>query len=357
VKRVLIALAVALALPRLAAAQPAETVEFYGQDAIGSIRIVWDASGNMVARSDYAPFGRQLFPVPAMPKQGFGGQEADGETDEGYFHARMLSARLGRFTRPDPVGAGVFEPQRWNRYAYAGNGPATLVDPDGLNAEAITVTSVPACDTFDCDSFWIQMQLAWSGLGGGGFGAGRNTGGFYDGGGAYVAPTTTPTTDHGGETPPTNNPTPSPNPPAPTDPPHGPPAGTPNEVCRVQFLKRAYSGVGGNFVADSLVPDFSATSIATNFGAFVKGSALSLAAKAALVGTPTLLARKLAVSARNMSAYPGLAADAANAGEASLYWANTAASLGEGLVTIGTGATAFATTADVYSRFVCHSVQ
>ena len=94
-------LVLALLMPAVAHAQtPAETVEYYGTDAIGSIRIVWDANGNVVGRKDYAPFGRPLFPMPAMPKEGFGAQEKDDETD------RRTSTR-GCFrtdgTSPDPI--------------------------------------------------------------------------------------------------------------------------------------------------------------------------------------------------------------------------------------------------------------
>jgi RHS repeat-associated protein len=130
----LLPLCLALLVPTVASAQQAETIEYYGTDAIGSIRIVWDANGNVLGRQDYAPFGKALFPIPAMPKEGFVGNEQDAETDQGNFHARMFEARAGRFTRPDPIQDGVVEPQRWNRYAYALNQPVSVVDPTGLRA-------------------------------------------------------------------------------------------------------------------------------------------------------------------------------------------------------------------------------
>ena len=34
----------------------------------------------------------------------------------------------------DPVYAGLFDPQQWNRYAYARNNPLSYVDPDGRQA-------------------------------------------------------------------------------------------------------------------------------------------------------------------------------------------------------------------------------
>ena len=131
-RRLIVALGLLLTLPRVAAAQ-GETIEYYAHDAIGSVRVVFTVNGTVLGRQDYGPFGQPIFSVPAMPKEGFGAQEKDGETDQAYFHARMFQARTGRFTRVDPIFRGLFEPQSWNRYAYALNDPASYVDPDGLD--------------------------------------------------------------------------------------------------------------------------------------------------------------------------------------------------------------------------------
>lgn len=136
-RKLLILLLVVGALPSIARAQtPPETIEYYGTDAIGSIRIVFQPDGATVGRQDYAPFGRPLFPVPAPPKEAFGGQEKDDEADQAYFHARMFQARTGRFTRADPLFGSLFEPQRLNRYSYALNNPLVFRDTTGLNAAA-----------------------------------------------------------------------------------------------------------------------------------------------------------------------------------------------------------------------------
>jgi RHS repeat-associated protein len=133
VKRPLLLAVLLFAIPVRAAAQPAETVEYYGQDVIGSIRIVWDANGNVVGRKDYSPFGRELFPAPQLSKEGFGAQEHDGEIDQAYFHARMFQPRTGRFTRADSLAAGATnESQQFNRYVYTRSNPLRFIDPTGL---------------------------------------------------------------------------------------------------------------------------------------------------------------------------------------------------------------------------------
>jgi RHS repeat-associated protein len=180
----LLLLCLALLVPTVASAQQAETIEYYGTDAIGSIRIVWDANGNVLGRQDYAPFGKALFPVPAMPKEGFVGNEQDAETDQGNFHARMSEARTGRFTRPDPIQAGMAEPQRWNRYAYALNSPFSYADPDGLQAECPYDACVTAPFQYIEMSDILAFFMGWSDGGGGasssqddgGQGRGRGTG-------------------------------------------------------------------------------------------------------------------------------------------------------------------------------------
>ena len=70
---------------------PPETIEYYAHDAIGSIRVVFDASGTVLGRQDYGPFGQIVFPVAAMPKEGFGAQECDDETDQSVLPCAHVS--------------------------------------------------------------------------------------------------------------------------------------------------------------------------------------------------------------------------------------------------------------------------
>jgi RHS repeat-associated protein len=112
-----------------------EVIEYYAQDALGSVRVVFNAAGQVTARADYEPFGEAFTwpgaPGGALPAERFTGQERDPEASQDYFGARYYQPRHGRFSQGDPVYAGLFDPQQWNRYACARNNPLSFVDPDG----------------------------------------------------------------------------------------------------------------------------------------------------------------------------------------------------------------------------------
>jgi RHS repeat-associated protein len=120
-----------------------EEVVYFHTDAIGSVRLITDAAGAVVARYDFQPFGQEQLadgPAAAGNALRFAGKEHDPETGAtgwtplDYFGARSLQGRAGRFVTVDPildVDAAQFTPQRWNRYAYALNNPLFFIDPNG----------------------------------------------------------------------------------------------------------------------------------------------------------------------------------------------------------------------------------
>src|SRR5688572_30300310 len=120
-----------------------EEISYFHTDAIGSVRMITNAAGAVVARYDYLPFGNEWsssFSIVANAVK-FTGQERETETAFGgweahdYFGARYFQSQTGRFTSVDPVvniEKSLTNPQRWNRYAYSLNNPQRYIDPNGL---------------------------------------------------------------------------------------------------------------------------------------------------------------------------------------------------------------------------------
>ena len=86
--------------PAVARAQ-AEEVVYFHTDAIGSVRMITDASGTVLARYDYTPFGQPWNAPGTVEVMQFTGKERDGQTELDYFSARDFMSLTGRFTTPD----------------------------------------------------------------------------------------------------------------------------------------------------------------------------------------------------------------------------------------------------------------
>jgi len=110
------------------------TTTWLHRDHLQSVRAITNASGGIVDRADYRPFGEQLGFAGGTESKGYIGERLDDETGLLYLHARYYDPVLARFTSADPMnpavpGVGV------NRYAYAFNNPVMFLDPSGLGGE------------------------------------------------------------------------------------------------------------------------------------------------------------------------------------------------------------------------------
>lgn len=114
------------------------TTYFAMLDHLGSTHILTNYPTPTVYDSiDYTPFG-DIFSGTSNTTHKFTGKERDTETNLDYFGARYFSSVQARFLTPDwdakPVTvpyAHFGNPQSLNLYAYVGNNPITLADPDG----------------------------------------------------------------------------------------------------------------------------------------------------------------------------------------------------------------------------------
>jgi RHS repeat-associated protein len=115
---------------------------FLTYDQVGSIRIVADASGNVVKRVDYDSFGNIIggtnlsFEVPF----GFAGGLHDRDTGLVRFGYRDYDPDIGRWTAKDPI---LFAGGDSDLYGYCINDPINWVDPLGLDGVGESTTTLP----------------------------------------------------------------------------------------------------------------------------------------------------------------------------------------------------------------------
>ena len=100
-------------------------------DVLGSVVAEIDESGAVTRSYEYGDFG-QLPPhdAGALPVS-FAGYTLDAESGLYYVRSRYFEPATGRFTTRDSAGVWEDGRNRGNAYAYAGNNPATFVDPTG----------------------------------------------------------------------------------------------------------------------------------------------------------------------------------------------------------------------------------
>jgi RHS repeat-associated protein len=122
----------------------------YLSDALGSTRLLTDASGATTANYTYSPYGEVAKSGSDDTPFQFTGRDNDGAANLQFNRARYYSPQLGRFISEDPLGlaGGV------NQYAYAGN-PLSYTDPLGLFLTTVDATCAFAPDL--CGEIFGQM--------------------------------------------------------------------------------------------------------------------------------------------------------------------------------------------------------
>jgi RHS repeat-associated protein len=119
------------------ASQSEAKISYLTNDHLGSPRITTDATGKVISRRDFMPFGEEIARAnygSDSVRQKFTGYQKDAETGLDFAQARMFGSSLGRFTSPDPtlLSVNAHNPQSWNRYVYVLNNPLLYTDPLGL---------------------------------------------------------------------------------------------------------------------------------------------------------------------------------------------------------------------------------
>ena len=103
----------------------------YHSDGLGSVRALSDGAGLVVQAYRYDEYGMTMVSEGSIEQPfRYTGEQTD-ETGLVYLRARYYDAQTGRFLGRDPIVPSYRDPRSINRYAYARNSPASLVDPSG----------------------------------------------------------------------------------------------------------------------------------------------------------------------------------------------------------------------------------
>ena len=126
--------------------QAADTVTYLHPDTHGSPAMATDASGNVVWRESYMPYGDRRLKQPASAPNGlwYTDKAADDETGLVYLGARWYDPGIGRFLAVDPAPFSESNIHSFNRYAYGNNSPYTFKDPDGHAPIILLAYFIPA---------------------------------------------------------------------------------------------------------------------------------------------------------------------------------------------------------------------
>jgi len=153
-------------------------------DHLGTVESITDATGTVVERRKYEPFGEARSPLnPAVAKApsvdgsgvrlGFTEHEEDAETSLVNMRGRLYDPKTASFVSPDPYIPAPILGQSYNRYSYVFNSPLNFVDPSGFSG--LSLTSRGGVAFYDGRNAWgyevidiTAPEADWRGLSGGG---------------------------------------------------------------------------------------------------------------------------------------------------------------------------------------------
>ncbi len=113
-------------------AQQQTTKQYFGADALGSVRQIYNSSGQIIANKRYDPYGNVLAQNGVgTSNYGFTGEWMDATGLE-YLRARYYAPGQGRFVTKDTWEGDYRRPETLDKWVYVTNNPVNAVDPTGL---------------------------------------------------------------------------------------------------------------------------------------------------------------------------------------------------------------------------------
>lgn len=134
--------------------------QYWHKDHMGSTMVISDATGALVERLAYEPFGKRRNAngttdaagtlTSVNTKRGYTEQEMMDEVGLINMNGRVYDPAISRFLSPDPTVQAPTYLQAYNRYSYTVNNPLKYFDPTGFEFEDVDYSA------FMSDSFSSQ---------------------------------------------------------------------------------------------------------------------------------------------------------------------------------------------------------
>jgi RHS repeat-associated protein len=120
-------------------------------DGLGSTTELLDGSGNVIVSYTYDAFGAiRTQSVSNGNDWLFTGEQRDDESGYDFLRARYYDAGVGRFIGRDSSAPDFLNPLGLNRFVFAMDNPANMVDPSGLYP--VYICSGAECNVFAFDT-------------------------------------------------------------------------------------------------------------------------------------------------------------------------------------------------------------
>jgi RHS repeat-associated protein len=116
------------------------TTSYYGYDATGSTRMLFDESGTRTDSYTYEAFGT-IIKRTGTTKNAylFHGEQYDADLGLYYLRARYMDNNVGRFVTMDGFEGNNEDPRSLHKYSFANNNPNVFSDPSGESAWGIVI--------------------------------------------------------------------------------------------------------------------------------------------------------------------------------------------------------------------------
>ena len=156
------------------AAPAVDSVTYFHNDIAGTPQLATNASGALVWKENYLPYGQRQAQAPASAgnKLWYTGRPHEEDTGLTYMGARYYMPLVGRFAGVDPQDIVPGQPHSLNRYAYGNNNPYKYIDPDGRFPALLIplIWSVAGAVTSGAVNATVQQMatghVQWGGVGG-----------------------------------------------------------------------------------------------------------------------------------------------------------------------------------------------